>query len=274
MNLNYDISKITHALRDFYNATGINTRLTNANFEEISSMQDPENSYCRYLKQLPSAQKQCRLSDLMLIEKCKSSKKMEMHICHAGLVDIVLPITYNDEILAFLIFGQIKQDTDFSALRGRIAELGLNTETMEGLYNNLTTFDRDRIESIANIAVMLTKHLLLENFLKPYFNENIDKVLNYIQKNYERDLSIQIISQSTNLSKSTLYKLFHSHLGCTVNEYLNRLRVEKSVDMLSKTDLSIEEISRRVGFASSSYYTRTFKKVMGCAPLKYRKASK
>ena len=274
MNLNYDISKIKHTLRDFYNATGINTCLINADSEVISSILDTENSYCYYLKQLPSARRQCSLSDQVLIEKCKISKKPEMHVCHAGLIDIVLPIIYNDEILAFLVMGQMKQDVDFSVLKDRITKLGLDSETMERIYNNLVVFNRDKIESIANIAVMLTKYLLLEDFLKPYFNENIDKVLKYINENYNNDLSIQSISQNTNLSKSTLYKLFHSHLGCTVNEYLNKLRVKKSVDMLSETDLSIEEISCRVGFASNAYYTRTFKKVMGTTPLKYRKTTK
>ena len=43
------------------------------------------------------------------------------------------------------------------------------------------------------------------------------------------------------------------------------------MELLAKTNLSIEEISQRVGFSSASYYSKMFKKQIGVAPLKYRK---
>ena len=95
--------------------------------------------------------------------------------------------------------------------------------------------------------------------------------MTFIHENLESDLSIHTISQSIHVSKSVLYKKFHACFHCTVSEYINSKRVEKSIELLIKTDLSIEEIAQKVGFSSTSYYTKTFKKLKEIPPLKYKK---
>ena len=67
-----------------------------------------------------------------------------------------------------------------------------------------------------------------------------------------------------------LYKKFRSHFGCTVNDYINTRRVEEALGLLEKTDLSIEEISERIGFTSASYFSRIFKQKMGMPPMRFR----
>ena len=110
-------------------------------------------------------------------------------------------------------------------------------------------------------------HILLENMLKPKLDENIQKVINYIEENLNSDLSVKSISKNVNISKSVLYKKFHSHFSCTPAYFINIKRVEKSTEYLLKTDMSIEEM----GFASASYYSRIFKKIKGVSPLKFKK---
>ena len=95
--------------------------------------------------------------------------------------------------------------------------------------------------------------------------------LGFIHENLETDLSIQSISRATNISKSVLYKAFHSRYSCTVGAYINEARVERSLEYLLKTNLPMEEIAQKVGFSSGSYYSKTFKKQMGISPLQYRK---
>ena len=142
---------------------------------------------------------------------------------------------------------------------------------MDKYYRDISTFEPDKIQSISNIASMLAKHILLENMLKPDFDESIQKAVTFINENLSDDLSIRSISQNINVSKSVLYKRFHACFNCTVSEYINSKRIEKSLDLLLKTEYSIEEISQKVGFLSTSYFSRTFKKQMGISPLKYRK---
>ena len=271
MIVNYDITKINAALHDFYNATGINMDLLKADFSYVSSHHRGNECYCQSVKNTEAGKKACSLSDADLLVRCKQSKQPQMHICHAGLVDVAVPILYEDIIIGYIIFGQMKADTDFSAFEYYLKDLGLNADEMKTFYDEIPFFESDRIQSVSNIASMLVKHILLENMLKPAFDENIQKAVTYINENLEKDLSIRNISKSINVSKSVLYKRFQACFHCTVSEYINMRRIEKSIELLTKTELSIEEISQRVGFSSTSYYTKTFKELKGLPPLKYKK---
>ena len=168
--------------------------------------------------------------------------------------------------------GEFDQSAAISDESEHDENLGLDLEEMRTYYTGISFFESGKIQSVSNIASMLVKHILLENMLKPAFDENIQKAVAYINENLESDLSIRTISKSINVSKSVLYKRFHACFHCTVSEYINIRRVEKSIELLARTDLSIEDISQKVGFSSISYYTKIFKKQKGLPPLKYKKS--
>lgn len=272
MVISYDIDKINAALEDFYKATDINMNLLKADFSFVGGRSHRENNrYCEAIQNTPKGKKECRFSDIRLLKKCRETKKPQMHICPAGLIDAAAPIFYNDVIIGYIIFGEMKADIPFSDYKEYLSSLGLDTEEMEKNYNAIFAFNSKKIQSVSNIASMLAKHLLLENMLKPDFDENMQKAVAFINENLCDDLSIRNISKNINVSKSVLYKRFHACFNCTVSEYINTRRVEKSIELLMRTDLSIEEISQKVGFASASYYSKIFKKEKGISPLNYKK---
>ena len=274
MIINYEIEKLTNTLYDFYNATGITIDLLKSDFTQVCHPTYEYTNYCKCIRNTATGKKACKKSDMILLEKCKQSKKAEMHICHAGLVDVAVPILYDDEIIGYLIFGQMKTDTDFSKLKNYIEKLGINANDMEGHYNLISLYDSDKIQSLSNITTMLIKYILLEKMLKPDINESMQKAVNYINDNLSEKLSIKSISQNINVSKSALYNKFHEYFNCTISEYINALRVEKSKELLSETEYSIEDISQKCGFASASYFSKTFKRLTGMSPLKYKKGAK
>lgn len=272
MVISYDIEKINSTLEDFYKATDINMSLLKADFSFVGGRTHRENNrYCEAIQNTPKGKNECRFSDIRLLEKCRDTKKAQMHICHAGLIDAAAPILYNDVIIGYIIFGEMKADIPFPDYKEYISKLGLDTKEMEKIYNAIFAFNSEKIQSVSNIASMLAKHLLLENMLKPDFDENMQKAVAFINENLCDDLSIRNISKNINVSKSVLYRRFHTCFNCTVSEYINTRRVEKSIELLSRTDLSIEEISQKVGFASASYYSKIFKKEKGVSPLNYKK---
>ncbi len=272
MIINYDIKKINSALFDFYNATGIDMDFLKTDFSPAGSERLAENSYCRKLQSNDAGRKACAYSDMELLEKCKKSKKTEMHICHAGLVNVAIPLLYDDVIIGYIIFGRMKPNTDFAAIKNYISSLGIDAKKAEELYSDIPLFESDKIQSVSNIAIMLAKYILLKNMIRPDLSESMQKAVDYISENLEKDLSVKNISKSINVSKSVLYKNFHTHFGCTVSEYIHTKRIEKSLELITKTDLSIEEISQKVGFSSASYFSKIFKKQIGMAPLKYKKS--
>ncbi len=274
MLVNYDIQKIRTTLQDFYNATGVNMDLFKTDFSAISNRSQWENNrYCKCVQDTEEGKKTCKLSDTQLLIRCRESKRIQMHTCPAGLMDIAVPILYNDTILGYILFGQMKNDTSFSAAEEYIKRLGLDTDKMHAYYMDIPFFDSDKIQSVVRIASMLVKHILLENMLKPDFDENLQKAVTFIHENLENELTVKSISKGAGISKSVLYKRFHACFDCTVSEYVNLRRVEYAAQLLRKTDLSVEQISQKAGFSNTSYFSKTFKKQMGLPPLKYRKTN-
>jgi len=271
MVLEYDLDKLNVVLGDFYRATGVNINLFNENFEPVRINKYPPPDYCRTIQMQNRDTRPCHGSDVMLLKRCQAEKKLVMHICHAGLLDVAVPILYEDNILGYIMFGQIRTGMEFPEVKEKILHLHLNMEEMEGFYGRLRYIDDDTIRSIASIAEILARHIMLENMMKPMLYSGIERAAAYIRANLYRSLSIRDICAHTHLSASALYHQFHKHFGCTVSEYINARRVEKAAELLEKTMLSIEDISEQLGFSDATYFSRVFKQTMGVPPVQYRK---
>lgn len=270
----YDIEKIKTALQDFYNATGIDMDLLKPDFSPVSEKVLQNNRYCRLVQDTRGGNAACRASDIELLKRCEKTRKVEQHICHAGLIDVAIPILYEDLILGYIVAGRMRTETDFSKIYAYLQSLGVSTTEAYKSYLEIPAFDTERIKSISSIATMLVKYILLENMLKPDADDLAQKAIDFIDENLENDLTVKTISKHLNVSKNVLYNKFHERLNCTVNQYVNKKRIEKSLAFLLKTDLSIEEISQKTGFSGASYYSKAFKKQMGVSPLKYKKEHK
>lgn len=64
--------------------------------------------------------------------------------------------------------------------------------------------------------------------------------------------------------------MFKKETGMFFNNYLTQYRICHSIHLLKNSDLKVNDIARRVGFSSTSYYISCFKKQTGCSPVKYR----
>ncbi len=273
MIINYNVEKINRVLEDFYKSTGIYMVLFKDDFSCVGNRDYWENNhYCRAVQNTDCGENACLISDLSLLDRCRKSRKAEMHICHAGLVDVALPVLYDDVIIGYVMFGQMKTHTDFASVKKYISGIGLDTAKMQKLYAAIPVYDSDKLSSVSNIAQMLVKYILLENLMKPDFDEKMQNAVSFIDANLDKELSFRTISKNINVSKSVLYKRFRDCFNCTVSEYINAKRVEKSIEYLTKTDLSVEEVAQRSGFSDASYYGKVFKRLKGCTPSSYRKS--
>lgn len=105
-------------------------------------------------------------------------------------------------------------------------------------------------------------------------NKNVDDMkmmMNYIKDNYSRDVSLEEMAAYLNISKGFLCRQFSRIMHMTPFEYLSRIRIEKSCEMLKATDLSIGEIATSCGFNSFAYFSKIFRQKVGVSPREYRK---
>ncbi|MDP4152192.1 MAG: AraC family transcriptional regulator [Bacillota bacterium] len=98
------------------------------------------------------------------------------------------------------------------------------------------------------------------------------KLLTLIQMNYSRALSLQELSDTFNLSKQYIIRLFKQHLGCTVTEYINSIKLYHSLELLKYSTLTVGKVAEALGYSSTYYFCRLFKKTYHMTPTEYMKS--
>lgn len=104
-----------------------------------------------------------------------------------------------------------------------------------------------------------------------YSNELVCDILEFIDNNFKRDISIEEISFRFSFNRYYVMKKFKKEIGDSIISYINKLRIYSSLDELNNTDNSIVLISINSGFNSLEYYSEIFKNIIGVSPSKYRK---
>lgn len=102
----------------------------------------------------------------------------------------------------------------------------------------------------------------------------IESIIKYINTNYQNKITLQNIADFTGYSKNYISSYFRKYSGFSIVEYLNGYRVKKSQEYLKNTNMSVTDISSSCGFESITHFGRTFKLIVGCSPLQYRKMLK
>ena len=99
---------------------------------------------------------------------------------------------------------------------------------------------------------------------------SINQALDYIENNYEKDLSLKNVSKEVGLSLYYFSHLFKEEVGDSFVTYLNKFRVKKAKELLVNSNLNIAEISFEVGYNDPNYFTRVFKEYEELTPSEFR----
>jgi two-component system, response regulator YesN len=92
----------------------------------------------------------------------------------------------------------------------------------------------------------------------------------YLDEHFRPDMGLKMLSGVFHLTPGYIGKLFKKHLDTNFIDYVTALRIQKSKDLLLRTDLTIREIGRSVGYNSSRYFINVFKRHTSVTPGAYR----
>jgi AraC family transcriptional regulator len=103
-------------------------------------------------------------------------------------------------------------------------------------------------------------------------DRRIRRAIELMHAHMSRELPLEEIAAAAFLSPFHLARLFKKLTGASPHAYLATLRVESAQRLLAETDLSISEVSARVGYSSPSHFTKAFRQATGLAPRAFRAA--
>ena len=106
----------------------------------------------------------------------------------------------------------------------------------------------------------------------PLYLQYVSPAILQIEENYAEDLSVDLLAENFFISSQYLRKLFQRFVGKSPYQHLIDVRIIKAKELLAMSEsMSIQEISRRVGFQSPSQFSYMFKKKVGFTPKEFRK---
>lgn len=101
---------------------------------------------------------------------------------------------------------------------------------------------------------------------EPLQNKTVRHLLDYISSHYSQRISLVDVSAELNLSCTHLNTKFKTATGYTFNDYLNRFRIVRAVELLREGEMKVYEVADAVGFEDYKYFIRVFKKYVGYPP--------
>lgn len=145
-------------------------------------------------------------------------------------------------------------------------------ESFKEAYKNYKGGISEQLYSLGEFYKVLG--YVTQNIEEDVFNRIKDRrivdVMEFIKENYNQRLTVGDCAKHIYMSEAWVYFNFKNETGMTPVEFKNRIMINRASILLLSTRKSIEEISEETGYASSDYFRRTFKKIMGVSPQKYR----
>jgi AraC-like DNA-binding protein len=100
---------------------------------------------------------------------------------------------------------------------------------------------------------------------------HFNKALDFITKNYSRNITVDDIAKHVNLSRSRLYRIFLAQVSISPHQYLTGFRIREAAVLLEKRKDTIKEIAQAVGIDNPLYFSTLFKQIMGKSPTEFIK---
>ncbi|BCS80095.1 response regulator [Anaerocellum diazotrophicum] len=137
-----------------------------------------------------------------------------------------------------------------------------NFQTFSEYVGHLKKFVIDSTKMISSLKGILN------------VKDEIDKAIDYINKNYNKDINMALVANYVSLNYYYFSTIFKEKTGMSFLDYLNKIRIEKAKELLVKTNLKIWEIAEKVGYKNPKHFARIFKDITGITPNEYRDAQK
>ena len=159
----------------------------------------------------------------------------------------------------------------FSAIQG-----GADKEKSYLLYNHMITTLSEAAstgEHIASVTRAAKEYcrLVRESRFGEAHRETAKKIERYVTQHLSEHITLQDLAETCHLSQRQISRVFEEYFGMKMPDYIHRERISRSKTLLISSSLTINEIASRLGYASQSHFSSTFRKQTGITPGEFRK---
>jgi AraC-like DNA-binding protein len=238
-----------------------------------------ENQFCALLSKKSRACAACLQVQEHLCQD--AAHEPNTVLCPVGLSDSAVPVHMSDRLIGFLQIGQVFRKKPTEGQFKKVAQLcqkwgvEANRETLRKAYFSGKIVSQKEHDSAIKLLNIFAQHLAMLSNQVFIQQENaeppvITKARAYIQEHQTEEISLGQVAKAVNMSSYYFCKMFKKVTGINFTDYVARVRIEKSKNLLLNPNLRISEIAFEVGFQSLTHFNRVFKKILGQSPTEYR----
>lgn len=254
-------------------------------FQPVETWQLPhqgqrnENPFCALISQTSRSCAACLQTQERLC--AKAAHGPHTVTCPVGLCDTAVPVRMKDRLIGYLQSGQFfskKPDhRQFEKMIQLVKKWGLDVDQkmLEETYFSTQVIPQAQQKAALKLLTIFAHHLAMMSnqvFIQQENAESpvIKKAREYILEHQSDKLTLGEVARAVNMSSFYFCKMFKKVAGINFTDYVARVRIEKSKNLLLNPNLRVSEIAFEVGFQSLTHFNRVFKKVLGQSPTEYR----
>lgn len=238
-----------------------------------------ENAFCALLSRKNRSCAACLQTQERLCQQAVSEP--ETITCPVGLSDSAVPVRMSDRLVGYLQIGQVfrKKPTEdqFKKAQQLCKKWGVEStpaSLRKAFFSSKVVSPKEH-ESAIKLLTIFAQHLAMVSNQVFIQRENaeppvIAKARDYIAEHQTEDLTLSQVAKAVNMSSYYFCKMFKRVAGINFTDYVARVRIEKSKNLLLNPNLRVSEIAFEVGFQSLTHFNRVFKKITGQSPSDYR----
>jgi AraC-like DNA-binding protein len=263
----------------FTKATGLPLTLRPVEFWQLAHHgKKHENPFCALLAERPATLAVCLKAHEDMIDH--TGLLPHTVTCPFGLTETAVPVKLATLVIGYLRIGQVLRRTPAKSDESKVVrELKRHgapfTQELRKAWKKTPLILPDRYNAIVRLLSFFAEQLsALANQLV-IESQNVEpplviKAREYIEKHKTEELSLADVAKAAGSSVFHFCKVFHKATGLKFTDYVARVRLEDARNRLLNPNLRVSEIAYDVGFQSLTQFNRTFKRVFGQSPTKFR----
>ncbi|MCL4498736.1 MAG: PocR ligand-binding domain-containing protein [Chloroflexi bacterium] len=239
--------------------------------EELNvGLNRPDSDYCRLIQEQLYGEQACLNLDEEKRREAARSGNVICYQCHAGLVEAIKPIYFENSLLGYVAIGQFRSARELPERARADWQSRVGSTRLEEAFASLQFVDQEKIDDTLGLFSVLVDYIVSQRMITRQGSIALNDLVSYMESNPQVNLSLDDAARMVHKSPSTVSHLFKSKLGASFKQTQTEIKLRKAEEhMAADPEMPVGEVAAKVGYVDPLYFSRIYKKHRGIPPSKF-----
>lgn len=226
-----------------------------------------DSRYCQLVMDRLYGAHRCQSLDEEQLKEAAKSRAMVSYTCHAGLLEAIMPVYAEDNLLGYVMMGQVRTQR---ALPAHVADAWPDNREKNNLraaFEDLPFVPPGQVNHILRLFSMLVNYIVSQNMVELRGNFIVAGVVKYIESHLGEPIRLTDAAASVYRSESTVSHLVKGTLGKTFKQLVIDKKLDKADEfMRTVPGITVADVAARVGYSDPFHFSNLYRKHRKCPP--------